>query len=577
MSYRNQSVINSRGGAVTISNTENREYVSINTYSGASQTLNGTGISTFSPNNSQKKIDNDDFEHVGNDKSSFIGGKKFDRINNDYSIIIGDSVAMYTDSYGIWNDKFSQLATANLQPDIKKPVVPILPGASIDQTPPMFGEVGNKNAPNPAITQLQNNLKSGKTLNDIAIPKIDISTKNIPNLTDLGNIAKGLILDKFNDSKKLVTNVISSVKNIPSLSEKLQASSPSTQGGNYEINTAKDTLPDLITETQKELMPIESNLGDGGSMNINVARNARLVVGATVNNNPQATVDFKGRQVPSAIVVSGAGVTTAVAGAPEVNEVDNYSMFPCGTYTLEIGNFFNVKVGGGGINMITSGSVNIVTDTVLKLGALQTIVGGDDVVIKGDKNVSIESSNLNLNSGDQIILNSNVGVSNNIIVNGGAYIDGEVCLNHITAPREIQQTLIGFTKEGARGFLRSGDKITGTILLKNFPDITSSGTTIIIDKTVKFEITLDQQSDLAVELTPHGHEFPNIPLTLSEGNPAGGVSAQGAVRDTAAVMNAPTPSSASGISNTNKYPKTNTDPEAFITNDSSKQVNVTGV
>lgn len=571
MSYRNQSVINSRGGAITVSNTENREYVSMNSYSGASQTLNGTGITTFSPNNSQKKTDNDDFEHIGNDKSSYVGGKKFDRVNSDYSMIIGDSVAMYTDSYGIWNDKFSQLATANLQPDIKKPVVPILPGASLDQTPPIFGDVGNKNATNPAITDLQNNIKSGKVLNDIAIPKIDLSQKNIPSLSDIGGIAKKLIADKISDSTKFVSGIISSVKNIPKLAEKLQPTSPSTQGGNYEVNTAKDVLPDLITETQKELMPIESNLGDGGSMNINVARNARLVVGATVNNNPQATVDMVGRQVPSAVVISGDGITTAVAGAPEVTEVDNFSMFPCGTYTLEIGNQFNVKVGGGGINLITSGGVNIVTDTVIKIGSLQTIIGGDDVVIKGDKNVSIESSNLNITSDNQIILNGNVGVNSNMLIKGGAYVDGELCVNHITAPREIQQTLIGFTKEGARGFLRSGDKITGTIKISNIEQNDAPVTAVF-----PFEITLDQQPGLAVELTPHGHEFPNIPLTLSEGDPFAGVSAQGAVRGAAEVMNFAVPAGAGGIDNTNKYPKTNTDAKAFLSNDSSKRANVTG-
>jgi len=571
MSYRNQSVINSRGGAITVSNTENREYVSINSYSGASHTLNGTGIVTFSPNNNQKKIDNDDFEHIGNDKSLYVGGKKFDRVNSDYSMIIGDSVAMYTDSYGIWNDKFSQLATANLQPDIKKPVIPVLPGVSLEQIPPIFGDVINKNAINPAITDLQNSIKSGKVLNDIAIPKIDLSSKNIPSLSDVGNIAKKIIADKINDTNKLVTNVLNSVRNIPNLAKKLQQKSPSTQGGNYEVNTSKDVLPDLITETQKELMPIESNLGDGGSMNINVARNARLVVGATVNNNPQATVDMVGRQIPSAVVVSSDGITTAVEGAPEVTEVDNFSMFPCGTYTLEIGNFFNVKVGGGGINLITSGSINIATDTVLKLGSLQTVIGGDDVVVKGGKNVSIESTNLNLNSDSQIILNGNVGVTSNLLIKGGGYVDGELCVNHITAPREIQQTLIGFTKEGAKGFLRSGNKITGNIKISNIEQYN-----VLVTAIFPFEITLDQQQDLAVELTPHGHEFPNIPLTLSEGNPSAGISAQGGVREAAEVMNSTSPATASGIDNVNKYPKTNTDPMAFLSNDSSKNANVTG-
>lgn len=544
MSYRNQSVINSRGGAVTISNTDNREYVSIDSYHGNNIVLNKGGVSIFSPNNYQQKVDHDTFKQVGNDDNLFVGGNKYDRVNDDYSLIVGDSSALYTDKYNIWNEKFTTLATANLQPDVKKPVIPVLPGVPIENTPPMFQNVEVENPTNPAIKELQQSIKSGKTLNNAAIPAItlmDLLKGNPPSLSDLTTRVGGFISATAKSITNVTSSILKSIKGLPGLVEKLKAKSPSTQGAEFEINTAKDTMPEIITETQKELMSIEAGLGRGGNMSVNVARNARWVIGAATNTNPQATVDMTGRQVPSTVVVGEAGTTTAVVGVPEVSEVDNSSMFPCGNFTLEVGNGFNVRAGGGGVTMITSGGVNISTDTVLKLGALQTVVGAKDVNIRGEKNVSISSPNLNLTSDNQIVLNSNVGVNSNLIVKGGVYTDGEMYVNHITAPREIQQTLLGFTKEGARGFLRLGGVITGIMTFNG--------------ETGPFVIVLDQQKDNIVELTPHAHEFPNIPLTLHEGNADGGVSAQGAVRGEAASLNSQEPSTATGIVNEPKYPK----------------------
>ena len=544
MSYRNQSVINSRGGAVTISNTDNREYVSIDSYHGNNIVLNKGGVSIFSPNNYQQKVDHDTFKQVGNDDNLFVGGNKYDRVNDDYSLIVGDSSALYTDKYNIWNEKFTTLATANLQPDVKKPVIPVLPGVPIENTPPMFQNVEVENPTNPAIKELQQSIKSGKTLNNAAIPAItlmDLLKGNPPSLSDLTTRVGGFISATAKSITNVTSSILKSIKGLPGLVEKLKAKSPSTQGAEFEINTAKDTMPEIITETQKELMSIEAGLGRGGNMSVNVARNARWVIGAATNTNPQATVDMTGRQVPSTVVVGEAGTTTAVVGVPEVSEVDNSSMFPCGNFTLEVGNGFNVRAGGGGVTMITSGGVNISTDTVLKLGALQTVVGAKDVNIRGEKNVSISSPNLNLTSDNQIVLNGNVGVNSNLIVKGGVYTDGEMYVNHITAPREIQQTLLGFTKEGARGFLRLGGVITGIMTFNG--------------ETGPFVIVLDQQKDNIVELTPHAHEFPNIPLTLHEGNADGGVSAQGAVRGEAASLNSQEPSTATGIVNEPKYPK----------------------
>lgn len=579
MSFKNASIQNYRGGSLTFSNTENKEFVTLNTYEGSNITLSKVGVSTFSPNNHQKNVSNDDFESINNDKSIFVGGKKFDRINSDYSIVIGDSIAFHTDAYELWNEKFTELAIANSQPNVKKPVSPVIPGVPAAVAPKFFPDAPNLNISNPALTELQDSIKSGKVLNDSSIPKVKFSLKSKPNLKTIQTFAqqtvKKAIDDKINDVVKFKDSVVKSVQNIPNLAKNLQIKSSSTQGGDYPVNTSKESIPDLITKTQEELIPIEANLGDGGSMNVNVARNVRWVVGAAVNNNPQANVDMVGKQSPNAVVVTGDGTTTAVTGTPQVNEIDNHSMFPCGTFTLEIGNGFNVKAGGGGISLVTSGSINIASDTVLKIGGLQTVVGSKDVVIKGDTNVSIESPNLNLTSENQILVNGNLGVNSNLLLKGGGYVNGELFVNHITAPREIQQTLVGFTKEGAYGFLIAGAKITGFLTLNNVACTTNNGATIISIIKQPFTIDLDQQTNLAVELTPHGHEFPNIPLTLAESS--GNTSAQGALRTAAGELNANTPAGATGIVNDSKYPKQPVSPNSLIANNSSQSVNVTGV
>jgi hypothetical protein len=261
-------------------------------------------------------------------------------------------------------------------------------------------------------------------------------------------------------------------------------------------------------------------------------------------------------------------MTTATGAAPKLVEVDNHSFFPCGHFTLEAGNGFNIKTGGGGINLSTCGSLNLQTDTIVKIGALQTVVGGKDIIVAGDTNVSITAPNLNLTSESQIFLNGNVGINQNLLVQGGGYFDGNVTCNSITAPQEIQQTLIGFTKEGARGFLRANDKITGKILIKQIEQ-----NNVTVDATFDFEITLNTQPGLAVELTPHGHEFPNIPLQLIAGG--GEVNANQAVRSAALAYNSVDAVVAAAINNVNKYPKSNTTYSPV--NDSSQNANVTAV
>lgn len=553
-----------KGSVIAGSSTDNKEHITINTAAGANTTLSKVGISQFSPNNMQIKVNNDGFLEFRKDLQTVVSNSNFNRINNNLSFVVGGSVPLLVDGYSAWNDKFSKLAALKSAPDTINPnTCPVIPGADVAVTPAFYPKAKTANATNPAITKLQKDAASGKIKNDNAIPKVNLSKKIKPSLKLVKDFLKAQVNSKFCDVNKIKDKLSGAFKGNPSTQQLLTQTSPSTAGGDYPLNTEKfDAMPQAMADVQKELINLEKNLGEGGNVTISAARNIRIQCGAETNNNISANYDPVGRQVPAAVAVADIGATIAVAGAPKVQEIDNHSMFPCGSFTIEAGNGITMFTGAKGITMTSCGSISMATDTVFKLGFLQAVLGGEDFTLMGDKNVCIESGNtLSITCPTQIMLNSNVGVANNVICNGGGFFNGELYVTHITAPREIQETLVGFTKEGAYGFLRQGGKIVGKITVpgkgwSNEP----------------FEITLDKQPDVVVELTPHAHEFPNIPLNLQAGG--GDTSAQGAVRGAASILNFEVAAPAESILDGNKYPKSNLNPKSFIRNGSSTGVNL---
>jgi len=276
-----------------------------------------------------------------------------------------------------------------------------------------------------------------------------------------------------------------------------------------------------------ELTQIEQDMGPRGDRIINDAWNVTHTVGVVGNNLPQSYVVKQGREVPSAVTFGDkTGWGLAKKGVDEYNAVDNWSYSPIGTYTINVGNKFTVNAAGGGILLASKSRAKIHANQIIIGADTQTLITGADVVINGPENVTIQSNNLNLQSDNQIVMNGNVGMNNNLLLKGGAYLNGEVFINHITAPLEIQQTIPGFTKEGAFGFLRNGSYITTEI-----NDIIPSFLWLVIpglndDEPIPCLIPyvpgqpsyliqkVQSSSSGCVELAPHAHEFPNLPLTL---------------------------------------------------------------
>ena len=76
-------------------------------------------------------------------------------------------------------------------------------------------------------------------------------------------------------------------------------------------------------------------------------------------------------------------------------------------------------------------------------------------------------------NGGQVVVEGNLGVTKNVVIAGGLHVEGELCANHLTLPKEIQATE-QTTLQGAPTVLEPMSNTKGKILgfgvpLSNWP------------------------------------------------------------------------------------------------------------
>ena len=252
------------------------------------------------------------------------------------------------------------------------------------------------------------------------------------------------------------------------------------------------------------MVPIERELGLGGSEILHVTKHKIETIGLLMNDFPCLRIDPVGKLENSHILIRPGGVVTAPSVAPLIEEV-HVDDLPGGSYTLNVCNRYNVQVGAGGVSMKTVGNVEIGGAMMTIAGEQVNVVSENEININS-KRVSIVADILSLRQKnyEQVLVDSSLGVSNNLIVGGGAHIEGELTVNHITAPEEIQET----EQTDLYAYLLSGLSFTAT--LNGFAD--SAGHAI---NGTTGTVTLNANSnDDKVQCYNHSHQFKNVPLHL---------------------------------------------------------------
>lgn len=309
----------------------------------------------------------------------------------------------------------------------------------------------------------------------------------------------------------------------------------------------KSNQADVLKKVQENLLPIEESIKAGGTQQITYEKHKQEHVGSVVNTFPATRTDVKGEFRPKSVDIEGKGSFVKNEPVPYIEAVEN-TRFPCGTYSLNVGNNYDLSVGAGGIGMATAGNTKIGAKGRTDISSVEEIYmsSNGNVNIAAGSNVSLFGDSMNLECPNQVVVNSNLGVAKNAIINGCAFVDGELYVNHITCPAEVQYTGGGI---GAFGQLMTSSGPTGT-------DKGGAGTTVIAWADVSYirdlynSINATKTSwsrpakvpvlvlekggtDLAssigndgvrpnptysIFVYPHQHPFNNVPISFTDGN-----------------------------------------------------------
>ena len=180
---------------------------------------------------------------------------------------------------------------------------------------------------------------------------------------------------------------------------------------------------------------------------------------------------------------------------------------PGGSYSLNVANRFNVLVGAGGLSMKSYGSVDVSGTITNVCGEQLNLSAEYETNIQGGKRLSLEADLVSIKNkqGGQVLIDSNFGVNGNAIIKGGLHVDGELSVNHITAPKEYQET------EQTQSM---GMPVPGSLLGYAVGTATGhKGYQVVINIPVFGTPTPD-----SIVTYPHSHMFANLPLNLKDSN-----------------------------------------------------------
>ena len=165
-------------------------------------------------------------------------------------------------------------------------------------------------------------------------------------------------------------------------------------------------------------------------------------------------------------------------------------------------------VGAGGLNLKSYGPTNI-SGSITNVAGQQVNIGSENEVNIDGKviNISAEILRLRNKRQRQVLIDSSLGVKNNVVIGGGLSVEGETYLQHVTAPTETQVTnvtqTLGQTVQNA---------VIGWAIVP--PGGSYPGSTISLYGGTLAGVPAPD----TITTYPHTHTFENLPLTLTDSN-----------------------------------------------------------
>jgi hypothetical protein len=196
---------------------------------------------------------------------------------------------------------------------------------------------------------------------------------------------------------------------------------------------------------QKEIVDLEAKMGPpGGNRHTIVVGDDMLEVGLGYNDSPSYSIVEDGSLAPGGAQMEE---EAPMRVSQKVNAVvgTNPLAIPGGHYTIKCGNKFTVRAGAQGIELNTEGPLTIKAGQTQFIGPEITIgsavgqvaIEGQSLSINGEKSLSL---NAGTGGKGQIVANGTLYGTGNMVMQGGAHVEGDLSFISATCPGKVERT-----------------------------------------------------------------------------------------------------------------------------------------
>jgi len=486
--YRNKYVINQKGGSFEIVNTDNREALKLTHHSGSFKELNNHVNIEFATNNDQKLIQGDKFtttkgynnEYVGRDIDQIFIGDKYTKIGNQKYNIFKE-----------YKELLDPIADAKQLFEVKR-------ASKIETEVGFFKKTSLFQSREGDFESCPVCTGSNRQLiwdNKYVFTSISTSNNSVHRYVSGDSDYDFSKVTSVNSSVASVLNAVSDKSSFLSKSSSCPVCggsglSPSTKNGNWVEEDKNTYVIQRLKSIATDLTDLEKKMGRGGNEIISITKNKIENIGLVFNDFPSIRVDDIGKIDIDQVLVFDKGVAATQKERP-LHEYVHVDDLPGGSLVQSINNKWNVQVGAGGVSIKTVGGLDI-GGSITNIAGQQTNIVAEDEINIDSKVITIAAEMLLLRNKNkkQVVVDGNLGVNQNVVIGGSLHVEGELSVQHITAPVEIQETEPVIVE----GRLKEGD--------------------ISYDSISSYQRKIQGVSGAVFETFPHTHPFKNVPLKL---------------------------------------------------------------
>jgi hypothetical protein len=428
--YRNKYVVNQKGGTIQIVNTDNREVLKFTHFSGSFKEFTNFTNIEFAQNNDQKLVLGDQFSTIRGNRNEFTQHDFDDIVRGNRYVKVGD---LNPEVFRQWKSMYKSVADVKQLFDIQRTNTYNHNG--INFTSPTQTRKGSF-APCPVC---QGNVSKYWRLNGKAGETgIATTTSEGDGSFLFGNVTNALMQEPANFTTAGSRGTIFG-ETCPSCQG--TGLSISSMNGRWNPEARKNNIEGLLLSMLPNLTKLERQMGLGGSLIVDITKHKFETIGMVMNDFGSIRVDKVGKMYNAEILIHTQGVFENKVPTPLIEYVHVDDM-PGGNYDLNVCNKYNVQVGAGGM-IFKSYGVATFSGTITNIAGSQVNVGSENEInIDGGNRVSIVADVISIRQRDkkQVLIDSSLGVNKNVVIGGGCHVEGELSVNHITAPGEVQIT-----------------------------------------------------------------------------------------------------------------------------------------